>query len=92
MGNYVRAGDPPRIPEKAEMTNPPAILTVAQVISSRRGVNGLHYRGCAVKFIDRQPAHDGTYHTVTTDESEYFLKPETWLEVESNVGTEATTQ
>lgn len=71
------------------MTNPPDILTVAQVISSRRGVNGLHYRGCAVKFIDRQPAPDGSYHTVTTDDTEYFLEPETWLEVKSDVGQTA---
>jgi hypothetical protein len=73
------------------MTALPAVVTVADVLRSRQGWQGLHYRGCPVKFIDWQPAPDGSYHTVTTDETEYFLEPETWLE-DHNVRPEAITR
>jgi hypothetical protein len=72
------------------MTALPAVVTVADVLRSRRGWHGLQYRGCLVKFIDWQPAPDGTYHAVTTDDNEHWLKPETWLE-DHNVRPEATT-
>jgi len=67
------------------MTALPAVFTVAQVLSSRRGWHGLTYRGCPVKFIDWQPAADGTHYTVTTDKKEYWLSPDTWLEATNAV-------
>ena len=62
------------------MTALPAILTVAQILRTRRGCTGLIYRGCLLKFIDWHPAPDGTHHAVTTDDTDHFLTPETWLE------------
>jgi hypothetical protein len=66
------------------MTDQPDISTL---IRTRRGWTGLFYQGMPVKFIDWLPTRDGRHLTVTTDNREHWLLPETQLEDMSNVRT-----
>jgi hypothetical protein len=70
------------------MSHLPNILTVAQVLSGRRGCQGLLYRGCQLHYLDWHPAPDGTYHAViiqNDEPEEIWLEPNTWLEEQFHV-------
>jgi hypothetical protein len=75
--------------DRAAVNHLPNILTVQQVLSSRRGCQGLMYRGCQIHYLDWHPAPVGSHYAViiqpNNEPVEIWLAPETWLEEQFNV-------